>query len=210
VPVLLNIQSSPNFYSSGSRAVSKAFVEAFSTKRPDFEIVDVDLVKDPPKHVGPEHLRAFFMPPESHEPDDVAALETSDAYVEQLISADVIVLGTPMHNLGISSTMKSWIDNIIRVGKTFNYTENGPVGLIPGKKVVIVVGSGGIYTSGPLRGMEHAGNYLRDILSTLGVTDIVILRAEGLALGPGMLEQGIANGEAAARSLAETLYSPPA
>jgi FMN-dependent NADH-azoreductase len=210
VPILLNVQSSPNFHSSGSRAVSKAFVEAFAAKHPDFEVIDVDLVKDPPKHVGREHLRAFFMPPETHEPDDAAALEASDAYVEQLISADVIVLGTPMHNLGISSTMKSWIDNIIRVGKTFRYTENGPIGLIPGKKVVIVVGGGGIYTSGPLKNMEHAGNYLRDILSTLGVTDITILRAEGLALGPGMLEQGVANGEASARSTAEALYSSAA
>lgn len=204
MPSLLNVQSSPNLYSSGSRAVSKAFVEAFLRRFPSFEVIEVDLTKDPPKHVGPEHLRAFFMPPETHESDDSAALAISDGYVQQLIDADVILIGTPMHNLGVSSSLKSWIDNIIRVGKTFKYTETGPVGLIPGKKVVIVVGSGGIYTSGPLQGMEHAGNYLRDILMTLGISDITILRAEGLALGPGMSEKGVADGIAAARSLVAT------
>lgn len=205
MPKLLNIQSSPNLYNSGSRAVSKAFVEAFLAKHPDYELDEVDLVSHPPKHVGPAHLRAFFMPSETHGPEEAEALANSNAYVDQLIAADVVVLGTPMHNLSIASTMKSWLDNIVRVGRTFRYTEHGPVGLIPGKKIVIVVGSGGIYTSGPLKDLEHAGVYMRHILRSLGPTDITILRAEGLALGPGMLEKGVAAGVEDAVRLANSM-----
>ena len=125
-----------------------------------------------------------------------------------MIEADVVVLGTPMHNFGISSVMKSWIDNIIRVGKTFKYSETGPIGLIPGKKIVIVVGSGGVYSDGPYKFYEHAGDYLRDILATLGLTDITILRAEGLAMGPDAAAQGLAAGIAAAENAAT--YAPAA
>jgi FMN-dependent NADH-azoreductase len=202
MPTLLNVQSSPNLMSSGSRAVSKAFVDKYVANNPGTKVVDLDLVLNPPKHIGPDHLRAFFTPPETHEAANTAALNTSNAYVDQLLAADVLVLGTPMHNFGISSTMKSWIDNIIRVGRTFKYTESGPVGLVPGKKVVIAVGSGGIYSDGPFKAFEHAGNYLRDILATLGLTDITILRAEGSALGPEAAARGLAAGIAAAEKAA--------
>ena len=134
MPILLNIQSSPNMISSASRAVSNAFVEKYVASHPDTKVVDLDLVRDPPSHFGPNHLRAFFAPAEEHEPVNTAALEVSDGHIAQLLEADVLVLGTPMHNFGVSSTMKSWVDNILRAGKTFQYTETGPVGLLSGKK----------------------------------------------------------------------------
>jgi FMN-dependent NADH-azoreductase len=93
--------------------------------------------------------------------------------------------------------------NRIGTGRTFRYTETGRVGLIPGKKVVIVVGSGGVYSDGPFKSFEHAGNYLRDILATLGLTDMTILRAEGLALGPEAAAKGLAAGVASAEKAAE-------
>jgi FMN-dependent NADH-azoreductase len=203
MPTLLNVQSSPNAHSSGSRAVSKAFVDAFVAAHPGTTVVDLDLSANPPTHIGPDHLRAFFTPPETHEPANTAASDVSNAYVAQLLAADVIVLGTPMHNFGVSSTMKSWIDNILRIGLTFKYTETGGVGLVPpGKKLVIVVGSGGIYSQGPYAAYEHAGNYLRDIMAFIGITDSTILRAEGLTLGPEMMAKGLAEGKAAAIALA--------
>ena len=202
MPTLLNIQSSPNVISSASRAVSKTFVDKYVAFHPDTKVVDLDLVLDPPSHFGPNHLRAFFMPAEEHEPENKDALKASDGYVDQLIEADVLVLGTPMHNFGVSSTMKSWIDNILRAGRTFQYTEMGPVGLLSDKKVVIVVGSGGIYSEGPMTGFEHCGNYLRDILSIIGLTDVTILRAEGQALGPEAAEKGMADATAEAERIA--------
>ena len=203
MPMLLNIQSSPNMVSSASRAVSKAFVDKFVALNSGTEVVDLDLVQDVPSHFGPSHLRAFFTPAEEHAPENIASLEASDAYIDQLIAADVLVLGTPMHNFGISSTMKSWVDNILRAGRTFQYTETGPVGLLSEKKVIIVVGSGGIYTDGPMSACEHCGNYLRDILKVIGLSDITILRAEGLALGPELAEKGLSDGIAAAKTQAQ-------
>ncbi len=200
---LLNIQSSPNMISSASRAVSKVFIDRYITSHSGTEVVDLDLVQNAPSHFGPSHLRAFFTPAEEHEPESTTSLKASDAYVDQLIEANVLVLGTPMHNFGVSSTMKSWVDNILRAGRTFQYTETGPVGLLSGKKVVIVVGSGGIYSDGPMSAREHCGNYLRDILQVIGLTDITILRAEGLALGPEFAEKGLADGIASAEALAQ-------
>ena len=199
---LLNIQTSPNIHASVSRAVSKKFVDDYLAANPGTTVIDHDLALSPPSHFGPSHLQAFFASPEDHEPESAEALRVSDAFVDELMEADVVVLGTPMHNFGVSSLMKSWIDNVLRAGRTFKYTEEGPVGLLSGKKVVIVVGSGGIYSEGPFTGFEHCGNYLRDILTFLGLTDITILRAEGQALGPEMAEKGLADATAAAAELA--------
>ena len=157
---------------------------------------------NPPAHVGPDHLGAFFTPPETHTPAQTAALKASDAYIAQLFDANVVVLGTPMHNFGISSTLKSWVDNIVRVGKTFRYSETGPIGLIPGKRFVLVVGSGGFYSDGPYKLFEHAAHYLRDILLTLGGTEFTILRAEGSAMGPEAAARAVPDGVAAARKAA--------
>ena len=168
-----------------------------------FSVIDLDLARDPPPHFGPDHLHAFFAPPEFHAPVNKAALAASDVYINQVLDADVLVLGTPMHNFGVASVMKTWVDNVIRVGRTFRYSETGPIGLVPGKRVIIVVGSGGIYSDGPYKQFEHAGNYLRDILATLGMTDVTILRAEGLALGPEVAAQRLAAGIEAAEKAAE-------
>lgn len=202
MPTILNVQSSPNMVSSASRAVSKSYIDKYVASHPGTDVIDLDLVSEPPSHIGPFHLQAFFAPPDEHGPEAVAASEVSDRYITQLINADVLVLGTPMHNFGIASTMKSWIDNILRAGKTFNYTENGPVGLLSDKKVIVVVGSGGIYSDGHMKGFEHCGNYLRDILAIVGITDVTILRAEGLAMGPEAAEQGLAAGQNEAERIA--------
>ncbi len=203
MPTILNVQSSPNLATSGSRAVSSAFIEAYVANHPDTKVIDLDLVTHPPSHLGVDHLGAFFAPPESHTPGHAAAAKASDAYLAQVFAADVIVVGTPMHNFGIASTLKSWIDHIVRAGKTFKYTANGPVGLIPGKKAVIVIGSGGIYSEGPFKAFDHASTYLKDILSLLGITDFTILRAEGGALGPEAAAKAIPDGiEAAVKAAA--------
>lgn len=203
---LLNVQSSPDTQNSASRIVSSAFVDRYLTHEPGAVVDTLDLVATPPTHFGPSHLRAFFATGDDLEPENQAALAASDTFVDQLAAADVVVLGTPMHNFGVASTMKSWVDNILRVGRTFNYSEQGPVGLLADKKVVIVVASGGVYSAEPLSNFEHCGNYLRDIMATIGLTDSTILRAEGLAFGPEAAEQGIAMGVAAAQELADTLH----
>lgn len=202
MPVLLNVQSSPNLETSASRAVSKAFVEKYLAANAETKIIDVDLVRDPPPHLGVDHLGAFFAPPEAHSEANKATLQASEAYIAQLLSADVVVIGTPMHNFGIASVLKTWIDNICRAGRTFRYTETGAIGLLSNKRVAIIVGSGGLYSQGPYKDFDHSGPYLKSILALLGLTDITIVRAEGLALGPEMAAKGLADGIAAAERAA--------
>src|SRR6187402_112971 len=98
---LLNVQSSPNVVNSASRSASKVFVDQYVMSHPDTVVTDLDLVANPPSHIGTEHLGAFFAPPEFHSPASAAALRASEAYLQQLFESDVIVVGTPMHNLGI-------------------------------------------------------------------------------------------------------------
>lgn len=203
MPRLLNIQSSPNLISSASRAISKAFVEKYMSSHPNTELVDLDLAQNPPAHFGPDHFKAHSAPVEDHGPENTAALEASDAYVAQLLEADVLVIGTPMHNYGVSSTLKSWIDNVLRVGKTFRYTDTEAIGLVSGIRAVVVVSSGGIYSDGPTATVEHCANYLHDILAMIGLTDITILRAEGLALGPEAAKKALVDGIAEAELIAQ-------
>jgi FMN-dependent NADH-azoreductase len=181
MPMLLNIQSSPNLTSSASRAASQAFIDRYVALHPDVMVVDIDLVLNPPVHIGTDHLGAFFAPPEFHSARNTAALMASEAYLAQLFVADIIVIGTPMHNLGIASVLKSWIDNVLRIGRTFKYNEMGiPVGLLPpGKKVVLVVAAGGIYSTGPMAQLEFAARYLTSIFNFMGVSDIQTIWAEG-------------------------------
>jgi FMN-dependent NADH-azoreductase len=108
----------------------------------------------------------------------------TDALLEELLAADVLVIGVPMYNFSIPTQLKAWIDRIAQAGKTFKYTEKGPVGLVGGKRVVIASSRGGIYSAdGALQAHDHQEAYLRTVLNFLGITDVSIVRAEGLNLG---------------------------
>ena len=158
---------------------------------------------NPPDHFNTDHLGAFFGPTETHGEENTAALAISNAYVDQLIAADIVVLGTPMHNFGVASVMKSWVDNIVRMGRTFKYDANGtPIGLLPKKKILIFVSSGGIYSSGPMIQFDHAGKYLASIFGFLGMSDITVIRAEGMALGPEIAAKSLADAKTSAEAAA--------
>lgn len=191
--MLLNIQSSPNLVSSASREVSRKFIERYADNHPGLEVVELDLVTNPPAHFGADHLGAFFAPPEAHTEEFAAALRQSEDYIAQLMRADVVVIGTPMHNLGVASVLKSWIDNVVRVGRTFSYNEMGQiVGLMAQKKFVIVVSSGGVYSAPPMSGMDHSASYVEAVFRFLGMTDVTCIRAEGMSMGPEMAAMGLA------------------
>lgn len=200
---LLNVQSSPNLAGSASRATSQTYIDKYREAHPGTVVEELDLAVSPPGHIGADHLGAFFAPPETHTDAHAAALLASDRYVDQLMSADIVVIGTPMHNFAIASVLKSWIDNVVRAGKTFRYTPEGQaIGLLPGKKLVIVLGTGGIYSDGPFKPYDFASTYLQGIFSFLGVTDLTVLRAEGIALGPEAAARGLAAANEAAAAAA--------
>ena len=126
-----------------------------------------------------------------------AARELSDALVAELLAADTLVIGAPMYNFGIPSTLKTWFDFVLRPGVTFRYTEAGPQGLLTGKRAIVVLSRGGLYSEGPAMAYDSQEPHLRTLLGFMGVTDVVFIRAERLAMGPEQQRTAIAGAESA-------------
>jgi FMN-dependent NADH-azoreductase len=133
------------------------------------------------------------------------ALALSDALVAELQAADVIVIAVPMHNFGIPSALKAWIDHIVRPGQTFSYSKQGPRGLVEGKKVVLVFARGGVYSSGPMQPFDFQEPYLRTILGFIGMTDVEIVRIEGLAMGEEAMRSALISAKAHAGEVVRRL-----
>jgi FMN-dependent NADH-azoreductase len=131
-------------------------------------------------HLNAAVLRTFFIPEDQLTDADKESKRLSDDLVKQLFAADIIVIGAPLINFSIHSSLKSWIDHITRAGITFGYGENGPIGLVTGKKVYVAMSSGGIYSEGPGKANDFVAPYLKAFLGLLGMTDLTVVRAEGL------------------------------
>lgn len=164
------------------------------TARLGGKVVVRDVVTVP--HLDGERFAALNTPAAARTPAQQAAAEYSDALIAELKAADTIVIGVPMYNFGIPSTLKAYFDHVARAGITFKYTKKGAVGLLTGKKAYLVMARGGFY------GDSHAHTtYVRDFLGFLGITDVETVYAEGLAVSPASKEQGLAR----ARSQLERL-----
>ncbi len=179
---LLHIDSSALGANSASRALSAAAVAKLQAAHSHLKITTLDLASTPLPHLSGGHLMARMgvgEPPElAHE------LAAGGAALEALIAADIVVVGVPVYNFSIPSTLKAWIDWVCVAGKTFRYTEHGPEGLLKGKRVILTISRGGVYAPGtPMAVFEHAESYLRVVFGFLGVTDLEVIVAEGLAIG---------------------------
>jgi FMN-dependent NADH-azoreductase len=148
--------------------------------RSDARLIVRDLATDPVPHLDAERFGAFIAKPEARTLKQDAFVAYSDGLINELKQADVIVLGLPMYNFGVPSTLKAYFDHIARVGVTFRYTDTGPVGLLTGKKAYVFAARGGIYEGTP-RDTQTA--YVREFLAFLGITDVEFVYAEGLAMG---------------------------
>jgi FMN-dependent NADH-azoreductase len=197
---ILQIDSSPLGDASVSRRLTKATVEAWRARHPQAELVYRDLVADAPEHLTAERLAVIKFGKDS-ELTPVQAEERAliDAIVEEFLSADVVVIGAPMYNFAVPTQLKAWIDRLAQAGRTFRYTETGPVGLAGGRKVIVASSRGGIYTAG-LEALDHQEAYLRTILGFIGVTDIEFVRAEGLSMGPEHRERAVAEAHQQAKA----------
>ena len=145
----------------------------------------LDLAVDTPSHLSAESL-GFGLPAGAADLSDVQQRENaiSEALVAQFLAADVLVIGAPLYNISIPSQLKAWIDRIVQVGRSFEYTDKGPAGLAGGKTVIVASTRGGMYsTSDAGNAMEHQESYLKTVFGFLGVTDVRFVRAEGLAMG---------------------------
>ncbi|MEN3953450.1 NAD(P)H-dependent oxidoreductase [Iodidimonas sp. SYSU 1G8] len=198
---VLVIDSSPNLSTSVSRALTRRFSESWSLSHPGDRIVHRDIGASPPPHLDSDTLAAWSTPPEKRDADGVRRAALSDALIAELVDADVVVIGAPMHNFSVSSGLKTWIDHVARAGMTFRYTEAGPQGLIADKPVYLVSSRGGAYGVGS--GGEAADfqeTQLLHVLRFLGLTDVTVIRAEKLAFGPDVARASV---EAAERLVDE-------
>ena len=204
---LLHIDSSILGDNSVSRQLTAQIVDSWKASHPGTDVSYLDLATDTPSHLSADSL-GFRMPAGSAL-SDVQMRENvvSEALVSQFLASDVIVIGAPLYNFAIPSQLKSWIDRIAQVGRTFHYTDKGPQGLAGGKTVIVASTRGGVYsTTEASRAMEHQESYLQAVFGFLGITDVRFVRAEGLAMGDAMRAQALA----AASQHISSLHAPAA
>jgi FMN-dependent NADH-azoreductase len=179
---ILHIISSPRGAASDSIRLGNAVVEKLVAANPDSTVKLVNLVKQQIPHLEELHLSSFFTPADQHTDNLRDAIRYSDDAISDLKESDIIVIGAPMYNFTIHSSLKAWIDHISRSGQTFAVGPNGAEGLIKGKKVYVVVSSGWVYSEGPMKPMDFITGYLTTMLGFMGMTDITFIRAEGVMI----------------------------
>ena len=182
MPTLLHINSSPLYGRSVSRQLTDAFVTQWKASYPNGTVVDRDLNAIPIPPVTAEWVGAAFTPEEARTPQQKNVLAISDTLFVELEQADEYVFGVPMHNFGVPSVLKLWIDQIARVGKAFAYVDGAPKGLLTGKKVTFIIATGGIYDAQTqMASFNFVEPYLRSIFGFLGVTNVTVVTAGGTA-----------------------------
>jgi len=177
---LLQINASIFSNRGQSTRLADEFVAAWRASNPGAKVIVRDLAEETVPHLDAERFGAFLAKPGERSVEQQAVVEYSDALIDELKRADVLVLGLPMYNFGVPSTLKAYIDHIARAGATFKYTEKGPVGLLTGKKAYVFATRGGLYAGTPL---DTQTAYVRDLLRFLGIDDVEFVYAEGLAIG---------------------------
>jgi FMN-dependent NADH-azoreductase len=200
---LLQINSSIHNGNGESSRLAERFVAAFRQRNPGVRLIRRDLVAEAVPHLTAERFGAFAAKPDQMTAEQRAVLAYSDALIDELKSAHLIVLGLPMYNFGVPSQLKAYFDHVARAGVTFRYTADGPQGLLTGKKVYVFAARGGLYEGSPLgSALDTQTGYVRTILGFLGLTDVEFVKAEGLATGPEAREANLAKAAAHAERLA--------
>ena len=176
---LLQINSSVFSDHGNSSKLSNEFVQNWKAKHPDGKVIIRDLAKNPVPHLDGNTVQAFFTPAESRTPEQKALVDFSDALVAELANADAVVIGVPLYNFGVPSTLKAYFDQLARAGVTFKYTETGPVGLLENKPIHIIAARGGFYHG---TAADTQTGFLNSFLNFLGFTSINYIYAEGLSI----------------------------
>jgi FMN-dependent NADH-azoreductase len=189
----------------GEASVSNQLVEetvaSLLAQKPDLQVITRDLGGNPISHLTLDAATAI----RGAEPANAAQAEAqalSNTLIDEIRAADIVVIGAPMYNFGIASTLKTWFDYVLRAGVTFRYGEAGPEGLLTGKHAIVIESRGGLYSEGPAQVMDAQEPHLRTLLGFIGITDVTFIRAEKLAFGPELREQAI---DAARRAIRDEL-----
>jgi len=192
---VLAIRSSATGANSVTNALIDHYLADYAAHHADATVVERNLDLDPIAHIHADTLAGIGRPaPETEAAKPVRLL--SDALIAELSTADLLVIGAPMYNFGIPTTLKSWFDHVLRAGATFNYTAEGPEGLMKGKRALIITARGGIYSTGPSAANDFVVPHLRTLLGFMGITDVTVIYAEGMAYGPEAAAKAVAGAQA--------------
>lgn len=188
---LLHIDSSARLTGSLTRQLSAAYAEQWQAKNPGGKVIQRDLATQALPHITEAMIGAYFTPADQRSAEQQAIIAQSDKLVDELVAADTLVIGVPMYNFAPPSAFKAWIDHISRVGRTFKYGETGPVGLLTGKRAIVILSRGGVYSEGPAQPLDFQGTYIRGVFGFLGITDIELIVAEGVSMGEEKAKQAV-------------------
>lgn len=197
---LLEIRSSIYSHDGQSSRLAARFVAQWRAAHPGGRVIVRDLAQAPIPHLDAERFGAFVTKPGERTPEQQALVAYSDALIAELQQADTLVLGVPMYNFGIPSTLKAYFDHVARAGVTFRYTANGPVGLLTGKNAVVFAARGGLYVG---TAKDTQTPYLRSFLGFIGIDDVEFVYAEGLAIGEASRQQALSSAHSRIDALLE-------
>ncbi|MEG0862768.1 MAG: FMN-dependent NADH-azoreductase [Pseudomonas sp.] len=185
---VLVIESSARQQGSISRQLTSDFVNQWQAAHPGDQITQRDLAVNPVPHLDANLLGGWMKAEDQRSGEELQALARSNELTDEVLAADVLVLAAPMYNFTIPSTLKAWLDHVLRAGITFKYTETGPQGLLTGKKAYILTARGGIHAGAT---SDHQEPYLRQVMAFIGIHDVTFIHAEGLNLGGDFHEKGL-------------------
>ncbi|MCK9801615.1 FMN-dependent NADH-azoreductase [Pseudomonas sp. MAFF 302030] len=196
---VLIIESSARQQGSVSRQLTQTFIQQWQAAHPADQITVRDLAAQPVPHLDADLLGGWMKPAEQRNDSEQASLQRSNELTDELLAADVLVLAAPMYNFAIPSTLKAWLDHVLRAGVTFKYTKTGPQGLLTGKRAYVLTARGGIYAGSSA---DHQEPYLRQVMGFVGIHDVQFIHAEGMNLGGDFQEKGLNQANAKLASVA--------
>ncbi|QQZ43552.1 FMN-dependent NADH-azoreductase [Pseudomonas sp. SK3(2021)] len=185
---VLIIESSARQQDSVSRQLTQTFIKQWQAAHPGDQITVRDLAVTPVPHLDVNLLGGWMKPAEQRNEIEEASLQRSNELTDELLAADVLVMAAPMYNFAIPSTLKAWLDHVLRAGVTFKYTATGPQGLLSGKRAYVLTARGGIYAGSTA---DHQEPYLRQVMGFIGIHDVEFIHAEGMNLGGDFQEKGL-------------------
>jgi FMN-dependent NADH-azoreductase len=206
---ILHVTSSSRGSASYSNRVASEVIDELARRNSGATVTVRNVAADPLPHIDDDFVAATRSPQGPQTERQRALLAQSDVLVDELFAADVVVIGAPMINFTIPSTLKAWIDYVARAGRTFSYSEAGPKGLVTGKQVIIIGARGGVYSEAA-RPLDFQLPYLKSVLGFLGMTDIEVLEIDGTAYGPETAEKAVSAATAKMRTQCDQLAATAA